>query len=189
MTFFLPPTRALQCYESCTDRSLGLHLDLDFPDTGICISISQESQSAWSQIWVQAQADFYFFHSARKICNTPKCRALTKWGRWEWGEREGSVLSCAGSQKARTFLLVQVCNCTLSSKALHLLQENCQSSVELLDLTCGWLLTFRTWEHDKEGCRNSLKPFRIFNNPFVVWSELAQLHSSKLICTEMGSWL
>jgi len=47
MIFFLPPPTALWCYESCTDRSLGLYLDLDFPDTGIYISISQESQSAW----------------------------------------------------------------------------------------------------------------------------------------------
>lgn len=103
MTFFLPPTRALQCYGSCTDRSLGLHLDLDFPDTGICISISQESQSAWSQIWVQAQADFYFFHSARKICNTPKCRALTKWGKWEWGERGKCSKLCWKSKSKNIF--------------------------------------------------------------------------------------
>lgn len=68
---FYPSPQALWCYEYCTDRSLGLYLDLDFPDTRIYISISQESQSAWPQIWVQAQAYFYLLVQSENCVTFP----------------------------------------------------------------------------------------------------------------------
>lgn len=61
-------------------------------------------------------------------------------------ERGGSVLSFAGSQKQEHFCLCKFATVLSLPQALHLLQEDCQSTLELLDLTCGWLLTFRIWE-------------------------------------------
>lgn len=93
--YFPPSPTALQHYKSCTDRSLGLYLDLDFPDTRIYISISQESQTSRPQIPAQAQVYCNFLFKSAKTCNIPKYSSLTMVGE---GKLNKYVPSHAGSQ-------------------------------------------------------------------------------------------